>query len=303
IEISPPTIKMTFSVNASPFAGREGRYCTSRQLRDRLFRELRTNVSLRVEKTDAPDIFKVSGRGELHLAILIETMRREGYEMQVSRPEVITRQIDGVLQEPIEDVVIELPEAMSGSIIEKLNTRRGRMVHMAKRPEGRVRIDYEIPARGLIGFRTEFLVETRGEGVLYAIFKGYEPWKGEIAQRTYGVQICDRQGETVIYGLYGLQERGALIVGPGVAVYAGQIIGIHAKGQDIEVNPTRTKKLTNMRSSGADDALRLTPPRLLTLEGALEFIADDELVEVTPKSIRARKKLLTENERKRAGKR
>ncbi len=166
-----------------------------------------------------------------------------------------------------------------------------------------MRIDYEIPARGLIGFRTEFLVETRGEGVLYAIFKGYEPWKGEIAQRTYGVQICDRQGETVTYGLYGLQERGALIVGPGVPVYAGQIIGIHAKGQDIEVNPTRTKKLTNMRASGSDDALRLTPPRLLTLEGALEFIADDELVEVTPKSIRARKKLLTENERKRAGKR
>ena len=314
--IDEPTLSMLFMPNNSPFSGREGKWVTSRNLRERLAREVLSNVSLRVEETDSPDVFKVSGRGVLHLSILIETMRREGYEVQVSRPEAITKTIDGVLQEPIESVVVEVPEAFSGTVIEKLNARRGRMVNMAKGPEvsrearadgnltntGRVRLEYEVPARGLIGLRTEFLTDTRGEGVLYSVFKEYQPWKGEIAHRANGVLISDRQGETVTYGLYGLQERGTLFLGAGVSVYEGQVVGIHAKGNDLEVNPTRQKKLTNMRASGSDEALRLTPPRELGLEAAIEFIDEDELVEITPRTIRIRKKLLSENARKRQAK-
>jgi GTP-binding protein len=302
---------MLFMPNNSPFAGREGKWVTSRNLRERLAREVLSNVSLRVEETEAPDVFKVSGRGVLHLSILIETMRREGYELQVSRPEVITKTENGLLTEPIEEVVVEVPEEASGVVIDKLNQRRGRMVNLTKEPAvsreagtdgtsgGRVRLFYEIPARGLIGFRTEFLTDTRGEGVLYSNFKTYEPWKGDIPHRTYGVLIADRQGDTVTYGLHGLQDRGALFIGAGVPVYPGQVIGIHMKGSDLNVNPTKTKKLTNMRASGSDDALRLTPPREMGLEPAIEFVAEDELVEVTPQSVRLRKKLLTENERKR----
>ena len=298
--IDEPTLSMLFMPNNSPFAGREGKWVTSRNLRERLAREILSNVSLRVEETGSPDVFKVSGRGVLHLSILIETMRREGYELQVSRPEVITKTENGVLLEPIEEVVVEVPEESSGAVIEKLNARRGRMMNLEKEAEARVRLFYEVPSRGLIGLRTEFLTDTRGEGVIYSVFKAYEPWKGDIAQRTYGVQICDRQGETVIYGLFGLQERGPLFIGAGVPVYEGQVIGIHTKGSDLNVNPTRTKKLTNMRASGSDEALRLTTPREMTLENAIEFVAEDELVEVTPKSVRLRKKVLTESERKRA---
>ena len=299
LAIDEPTLSMNFVVNSSPFAGREGKYVTSRNLRDRLMKELRTNVSLRVEETANTDTFRVSGRGELHLSILIENMRREGYELAVSKPEVILREIDGQKCEPIEYLVIDVPEEHQGTVIEKLGPRKAEMVAM-QAMEGVNRIEFLIPARGLIGFRSEFLTDTRGTGVMNHTFHGYAPWKGMIPGRKNGVLIAMDAGETVGYSLFNLQERGTLFVSAGVAVYDGMIIGQHAKENDLVVNACRGKKLTNVRASGTDEATRLIPPRELTLEQALEFIDTDELVEVTPKSIRLRKRLLDENERKKA---
>jgi len=288
---------MNFIVSNSPLAGREGKYVTSRNIRDRLMKELRTNVSLRVEDTTNTDTFKVSGRGELHLSILIENMRREGFEMSVSKPEVIYREIDGQRCEPMEYLSIDVPEEYQGTVIEKLGTRRAEMVSLQPM-DGTNRIEFIIPARGLIGFRTEFLTETRGTGVMNHTFHEYAPYRGSITGRKNGVLISMDSGETVAYALFGLQERGILFLGPGVEVYEGMIIGQHAKDNDLVINACKGKKLTNVRASGSDDAIRLTPPTVLSLEQALEFIADDELVEVTPKSIRLRKKYLDANDRK-----
>jgi len=298
VAIDEPTLTMNFMVNTSPFAGREGKYVTSRNLRDRLLRELRTNISLRVEDTSNTDTFKVSGRGELHLSILIENMRREGYELAVSKPEVICREIDGVLCEPLEYLVVDVPEEYQGTVIEKLGPRKGEMVSMHPM-DGIVRLEFVIPARGLIGFRTEFLTDTRGTGIMTHTFHEYGPFRGPIPGRKNGVLLAMDAGETVAYALWNLQDRGILFVGPGTEVYEGMIIGQHAKEKDLVVNACREKKLTNVRASGSDEAVRLTPPRLLSLEQALEFIDDDELVEITPKSIRLRKKYLDANERKR----
>ncbi len=302
VAIDEPTLSMNFMVNTAPFAGREGKFITSRNIRDRLFRELRTNVSLRVEETENTDTFKVSGRGELHLAILIENMRREGFELAVSKPEVIYREIDGVLCEPMEYLSIDVPEEFQGTAIEKLGTRRGEMIAMHPM-DGINRLEFIIPARGLIGFRTEFLTETRGTGVMTHTFYEYAPVRGPIAGRKNGVLIAMEAGETAAYSLFNLQDRGILFVGPGTEVYEGMIIGQHAKENDLVVNPCKGKKLTNVRASGSDEAVRLTPPRELTLEQALEFIDDDELVEVTPGVIRLRKRFLDANERKKKEKR
>ncbi len=298
VAIDEPTLSMNFMVSNSPFAGREGKYVTSRNIRDRLMKELRTNVSLRVEDTDNTDTFKVSGRGELHLSILIENMRREGYELSVSKPEVIFREIDGELCEPIEYLAIDVPEEFQGTVIEKLGTRKAEMTSM-QTMEGTNRLEFLIPARGLIGFRTEFLTDTRGTGVMNHTFHDYAPYKGPISGRKNGVLIAMEAGETVAYALFGLQDRGILFVGPGVDVYEGMIIGQHAKENDLVVNACKGKKLTNVRASGSDEAVRLVPPRILSLEQALEYINDDELVEITPKSIRLRKRYLDANERKR----
>ncbi|PLX88222.1 MAG: translational GTPase TypA [Desulfuromonas sp.] len=297
VAIDEPTLSMNFIVNSSPFAGREGKFVTSRNIRDRLMKELRTNVSLRVEDTDSTDTFKVSGRGELHLSILIENMRREGFELAVSKPEVIFRDIDGVANEPMEYLTIDVPEEFQGTVIEKLGTRKAEMVSM-QTMEGTNRLEFIIPARGLIGFRTEFLTDTRGTGVMNHTFEKYAPYKGEIEGRKNGVLIAMEAGETVGFSLFNLQERGILFVGPGVPVYEGMILGQHAKDNDLVVNASKGKKLTNVRASGSDEAIRLTPPNVLTLEQALEYINDDELVEVTPESIRLRKKYLDANERK-----
>ena len=301
VSIDEPTLAMYFMVNSSPFAGRDGKLVTSRNIRERLQKELRTNVSLRVEDTDNTDTFKVSGRGELHLSILIENMRREGYELAVSKPEVISREIDGVKCEPMEYLVIDVPEEFQGTVIEKLGPRRAEMVSLHPM-DGVNRLEFIIPARGLIGFRTEFLTDTRGTGVMTHTFHDYAPWKGPIPGRKNGVLIAMEDCETVAYALFGLQERGFFFVGPGVEVYTGMIVGQHAKENDLVVNVGKGKKLTNIRASGSDDAVRLTPARILTLEQALEFIDDDELVEVTPRNIRLRKRFLDENERKRAEK-
>jgi len=298
VSIDEPTIAMNFIVNSSPFAGREGKLVTSRNIRERLEKELRTNVSLRVEDTGNADTFLVSGRGELHLSILIENMRREGFEMAVSKPEVILRDIDGQKQEPIEYLVVDVPSEHQGTIIEKMGPRKGEMVAMHQMGEI-VRLEFVIPARGLIGLRGEILTETRGTGVMTHTFHGYAPYKGDIPGRKNGVLIAMEQGETTAYSLDALQPRGVLFIGPGVEVYGGMIIGQHAKDNDLDVNPCKGKKLTNVRASGSDDAIKLTPPRILTLEQALEFIDDDELVEVTPTSIRLRKKELDPNKRKR----
>ncbi len=308
IAVEAPTISVDFVVNNSPFAGRDGKYVTSRQLRDRLYKELERNVALRVEDTDSPDTSTVSGRGELHLGILMETMRREGYEFAVSRPRIITkRSAAGEVLEPYEEVVIDLPERFVGVVIEKLGARRGLMVEMKNTSiredgsgSGLVRIVYKVPARGLFGYRSEFLTDTRGEGVLHHRFLGYGPWGGDIRTRDRGVLVCMADGSSVAFSLWNLQERGTLFIGPGVHVYEGMIVGENARAGDLEVNVTKGKKLTNIRAAGADEAIMLEPPRLLTLEAALEFIAADELVEMTPSAIRLRKRLLKLHERKKA---
>ncbi len=298
VAIDEPTISMNFIVNNAPFAGREGKLVTSRNIRERLEKELRTNVSLRVEDTGNPDTFLVSGRGELHLSILIENMRREGFEMAVSKPEVILRSINGEKQEPIEYLVVDVPGEFQGTVIEKMGPRKGEMVAMHQMGD-MVRIEFNIPARGLIGLRGELLTDTRGTGVITHTFQGYAPYRGEIPGRKNGVLIAMEHGETTAYSLDALQPRGVLFVDPGTEVYGGMIIGQHAKDNDLDVNPCKGKKLTNVRASGSDDAIKLTPPRILTLEQALEFIDEDELVEVTPHSIRLRKKELDPTKRKR----
>ena len=297
INIDEPTIAIQFSVNNSPFAGREGQFVTSRNLRERLDKELQTNVSIRVEDTGSPDTFKVLGRGELQLAVLIEMMRREGYELMAGRPEIVTKRIDGALMEPVEYVTIDVPEEFAGTVIQKLGPRKGEMVKM--HGQGRVRMEFKVPSRGLIGLRSEMLTETRGTIVMNTLFDGYIAYQGEIPQRPTGALISDRNGVTTTYALNGLQERGTLFMGEGVEVYEGMICGENSRDNDLDVNCVREKKLTNMRASSADEALRLVPYKQLTLEQCIEFIADDELVEVTPKSLRMRKKVLQANRRTR----
>ena len=293
VKIDEPTVSMNFIVNNSPFAGREGKFVTSRNLRDRLFKEVETNVAMRVEETDSADTFKVSGRGELHLSILIETMRREGYEFQISRPQVITKHIDGVLCEPIEYLMIEVPDTYVGAVMEKLGSRKAELINMGTRESGITHIEFRIPSRGLMGYRPEFLTDTNGNGIMNHVFDSYEPFKGEIVTRHQGSLIAFETGDTVTYGLYAAQERGRLFVGAGVPVYEGMIVGACPKAEDITVNVCKKKHITNTRASGSDDALKLTPPSILSLEQCIEFIADDELVEVTPENIRMRKQILT----------
>ena len=302
LSVDEPTVNMTFQVNTSPFAGKEGKFVTSRNILERLNQELVHNVALRVEETDDPDKFRVSGRGELHLSILIENMRREGYELAVSRPEVILRTVDGVLQEPFETVTVDVEEAHQGSVMEQLGLRKGEMTNMTPDGKGRVRLDFMIPSRGLIGFQTEFMTMTSGTGLLYHTFDHYGPHKGgSIGERQNGVLISNAIGKALTYALFGLQDRGRLFIGHATEVYEGQVIGIHSRSNDLTVNCLKGKQLTNMRASGTDEAQVLTPPIRMTLEQALEFIDNDELVEVTPKNIRIRKKLLTELDRKRSG--
>jgi GTP-binding protein len=300
ITIDEPTIAMQFTVNTSPFAGREGTYVTSRNLRERLQKELLTNVSLRVEDADTTDSFKVMGRGELQLSILIEMMRREGYEVAVGKPEIVTRRVDGKLMEPVERLTVDVPEEFVGVVMEQLGARKGEVANMHNHGYGRVRIEFRVPSRGLIGLRSQLLTDTRGTIVMNSLFDGYTGWQGEIPHRPTGALIADRAGVTTAYALWGLQERGELFVGPGVEVYEGMIIGENAKDTDLDVNAVREKKLTNMRASTADEAIRLVPFRNLNLEQAIEFIADDEFVEVTPKSLRLRKKILQANKRKKS---
>jgi GTP-binding protein len=297
IAVDEPTVSMIFGVNTSPLAGRDGSYVTSRNLRDRLARELLGNVSLRVEDTDTPEQVKVLGRGELQLSILIEMMRREGYEVQVSRPEIVTRTIDGQLMEPMEELVIDAPEGYQGVIMAQVGTRRGVPTRMVNHGSGRIRLEFRIPARGLIGFRSQFMTDTRGTGIMNHLFAGWEPWHGPIPSRTTGALVADRPGPATAYAIWNLQERGEIFIEPGTEVYEGMIVGENARPNDLDVNVTKEKKQTNMRASTADEAVRLIPPRRLGLEQAIEFINDDELVEVTPKSIRLRKKVLQQNRR------
>ena len=292
MHIDEPTVAMLFSSNISPFAGKEGRFVTSTQLRDRLWREKRSNVALRVEETDSPDTFKVSGRGELQLAILIEMMRREGFEMEVSKPQIITRQEAGKTLEPMEHLVVDVPDEFIGAVTQKLGPRRGQMVKMVNHGTGRVRLEYRIPSRGLIGYRSEFLTDTRGTGLLNHLFDGWADWQGDIPHRANGAMVADRAGKTTSYAIDHLQPRGVLFLGPGESVYEGQVVGENARDNDLDVNITKEKKLTNVRSSTSDEAVRLTPPRLMNLEQSLEWIRDDELLEITPKSLRLRKKTL-----------
>ena len=300
VNIDEPTVTMTFSVNNGPFAGREGEFVTSRHIRDRLFKELERNVSLRVKEGDTPDSFEVSGRGELHLSVLIETMRREGFELLVSRPKVIIKEINGVKCEPVETLVVNIPDDSVGTVIEKLGRRKGEMVNMEPAETGHTKIEFNIPARGLIGYRTEFLTDTKGEGTMATMFKGYEPFKGDVVARVRGTIVAFEAGKSITYGLYNAQEKGDLFIGPGVDVYEGMIVGLNSRGEDLAVNVCKEKHLTNTRASGSDEALRLVPPIQMSLEKAIEFIQDDELVEVTPKSIRLRKKILNNKERERA---
>jgi len=297
IQIDEPTIAMTFTVNTSPFAGREGTYVTSRNLRERLDKELLTNVSIRVEEAGGPDAFKVMGRGELQLAILIEMMRREGYELMVGKPEILTRKTNGKVEEPVELLVIDCPESFLGVVIEKLGSRKGKMTKMVNHGSGRVRLEFHIPSRGLIGLRSEILTDTRGTAIMNSLFHGYIDWQGEIPTRPTGSLVADRAGKTTGYAIWNLQERGEIFVTPGMEVYEGMIVGENARDNDLDVNIVKEKKLTNMRSSTADEAIRLVPPRILNLEQAIEFIRDDEFVEVTPQSIRLRKRVLKANQR------
>ena len=295
VKIDEPTLSMNFMVNDSPFAGQEGKFVTSRNLRDRPFKEVETNVSMRVEETDSTDCFKVSGRGELHLSILIETMRRQGYEFQVSRPQVITKYENGKLLEPIELLIIEVPEEYVGNVMQKIGSRRGELENMGTREGGSTHLEFRIPARGLIGYRSEFLTDTNGNGIMNNLFAGYEEYKGEIQTRERGSIVVHEAGETSAYGLFNTQDRGRLFVGPGVPVYEGMIVGECSKNEDIVCNVCKNKHLTNTRASGSDDALRLVPHTVLSLEQSMEFIGDDELVEITPKSIRLRKKILSKD--------
>lgn len=297
VAIDEPTLSMMFMVNNSPFAGKEGKFVTSRHLRARLFREVQTNVSMRVEETDSTECFKVYGRGELHLSILIENMRREGYEFQVSRPKVIFKEIDGVKCEPIETVIVEVPEAYAGTVINKLGARKGELVEMLPDDRGGTRLEFSIPSRCLIGYRSEMLTDTRGFGVMTSVFKGYEPYKGDIQERTRGSVIAFEDGITTTYGLFNAQERSTLFLKPGVPVYAGMIVGENSREDDLVVNVCKKKQLTNNRASGSEDALKLVSPRVMSLEQCLEFIADDELVEVTPLNIRLRKTILSKEQR------
>ena len=303
VNIDEPTVSMTFSVNNGPFAGQEGEFVTSRHIRDRLFKELERNVSLRVKETASPDSFEVCGRGELHLSVLIEEMRREVYELLVSRPKVIFKEIDGVKCEPIEDLVVNVPDDAIGTVIEKLGRRKAEMKNMEPAEAGHTKIEFKIPARGLIGYRTEFLTDTKGTGTMNSIFDCYEPYKGDIQARTRGVLVAFEQGTSITYGLYNAQLRGELFIGPGVEVYEGMIVGINSRNEDISINVCKEKHLTNTRASGSDDALRLVPPIQLSLEKAIEFIAEDELVEVTPKNIRLRKVILNNKDREKAARR
>ena len=297
IRVEEPTIAMIFSINNSPMSGREGTHVTSRKLKDRLARELLTNVAIRVEETDSADAMKVSGRGELQLAILIEMMRREGFELSVGKPEVITRTVEGRLAEPMEQLVVDCPEEFIGVLTQKLGARRGRMTKMVNHGTGRVRVEFRIPSRGLIGFRTEFLTDTKGQGIMNSLFDGWDFWQGDIEHRATGALVADRPGKATAYAIEGLQPRGILFVGPTEEVYEGMIVGEHARGNDLDVNIVKEKKLTNMRASGSDDTVHLVPPRLMNLEQALEFVKEDELVEVTPKAFRLRKRILKANMR------
>jgi len=300
--ISEPTLSMHFMVNDSPFAGQEGTFLTSRQVRERLYRELNTDVSLRVEDTDSTETFKVSGRGELHLSILIETMRREGYEFQVSKPAVLYKEVDGQLQEPMEIVTIDVPDEFVGVVIQKLGSRRGEMLQMSPSKGGYNRLEFSIPARGLIGYRSEFLTDTKGNGIMNTLYNGYETYKGDIPERPQGSLVSFETGDAIPYGMYNAQERGSLFVTPGVKVYAGMVVGRNARSGDMEVNICKQKKLTNMRASGSDDSLRLVPAEVMSLEQCLEFITEDELVEVTPLNLRIRKKILNSVLRAKASK-
>lgn len=299
VKISEPTIEMTFSVNDSPFAGREGKFVTSRQIRDRLMRELLKDVSLRVEDGETTDSFKVSGRGEMHISILIETMRREGYEFSVSTPKVLMKEIDGTLCEPIERLTIDVPEESMGSVMEKMGSRKAEMIQMTSQGS-RMRLEYLIPARGLLGYRSEFLTDTRGEGIMNAVFDSYQPFKGEISRRHTGSLVSFETGEAVGYGIFKVQDRGTMFITPGTAVYEGMVVGYSPKSEDINVNVCKKKQLTNTRASGSDEALRLTPPQQMSLEACLEFLADDELLEVTPESLRIRKRILNNQLRAKA---
>jgi GTP-binding protein len=298
IHVDEPTITMVLSINDSPFSGREGRHVTSRKLKERLERERLVNVSIRVEPTESADAFRVSGRGELQLAILIEMMRREGYELSVGKPQAITRAQDGVVREPMEMLAIDCPEEFIGVVTQRMGARRGRMMKMSNHGSGRVRMEFRVPSRGLIGFRTEFLTDTRGTGIMNHLFDGWEPWQGDIEHRATGTLVADRHGRATAYSIENLQPRGALFLSPGDEVYEGMVIGEHARGNDLDVNVTKEKKLSNMRASGSDDMIRLIPPRLMNLEQALEFIREDELVEVTPAAVRLRKRVLAGNRRK-----
>jgi len=300
IEIDEPTISMNFSVNNSPFAGREGEFVTSRHLRDRLFKEMITNVSLKVEETDSAETFKVSGRGELHLSVLIETMRRQGYEFQVSKPEVITKMVDGVLMEPMEQLIVDVPEEFTGTVIQTLSERKAQMVNMSTTGTGFTRIEFNAPSRSLIGYRSQLLTDTRGNGVMNHMLSGYEEFKGDIPVRQRGSLVAFEDGETITYGLYNAQERGNLFVGPGEKVYMGMVVGENNRGGDIDVNVCKKKHVTNMRASGSDEALRLVPPIIMSLENCIEFLNDDELLEVTPESLRIRKKILDKTLRAKA---